>query len=157
MLSLVSFSGEDRIAEHLEVDFIDDRHCTIICNSFDILQSEEVLSLIKETKNCLIHSVIRFMRDKIANDMYRVFGLEGVRVFWDSHGQIPEDYHAASNFHTEAVSADIEKTFYQKADVLICADEKTISHFKKKYGVRDMKYLVCPDDGFKEEISSLIL
>lgn len=138
----IYWSGEDRIAEHLEVDFIDDNHATIICNSFDILQAEETLDLIKQSKNCLIHSVIRFMRDKISNDMYKVFNLDDVKVIWDSHGTIPEEYHEASNFHTEKVTADIEKTFYEKADVLICKNEEEKKHYINKYGERDMEYLV---------------
>ena len=138
----IYFSGEDRIAEHLEVDFIDDKHATIICNSFDILQSEEVLDLIKQCKNCLIHSVIRFMRDKISNDMYRLFDMDEVNVIWDCHGMIPEEYHEAANYHTEEVTSNIEKTFYEKSDVLICENEKIKDHFIEKYGKRDMKYIV---------------
>lgn len=138
----IYFSGEDRLDEHLEVEFIDDKHATIICNSFDILQSKEVLELISECKNVLIHSVIRFMRDKISNDLYKLFDLDGVRVFWDSHGAIPEEYHEASNFHTEQVTNDIEKIFYSKSDVLICSSEDLKQHFIDKYGKRDIKYVV---------------
>lgn len=138
----IYWSGEDRIAEHLEVDFIDDDHATIICNSFDILQAEETLDLIKQSKNCLIHSVIRFMRDKISNDMYKVFDLDDVKVIWDSHGMIPEVYHETSNFHTEKVTADIEKIFYEKADVLICQNKEERRHYINKYGERDLEYLV---------------
>lgn len=138
----IYWSGEDRIAEHLEVDFIDENHATIICNSFDILQAEETLELIKQSKNCLIHSVIRFMRDKISNDMYKVFDLDDVKVIWDCHGTIPEEYHEASNFHTEKVTADIEKIFYEKADALICQSEEEKNHYINKYGERNMEYLV---------------
>ena len=130
----IYFSGEDRIAEHLKVDILDEKHASIVCNSFDILQSEEVLGLISECKNCLIHSVIRFMRDKISDDMYKVFDLEGVTVCWDTHGMIPEEYHKASNFHTEKITGDIEKTFYEKADVIICENKELEDHFLEKYG-----------------------
>ena len=138
----IYFSGEDRIAEHLKVDFIDDRHATIICNSFDILQSEEVLEIIKSCKNCLIHSVIRFMRDKISNDMYRLFDLPEVKVYWDTHGMIPEEYHEASNFHTEKITADIEKVFYEKADVVICENENLKKHFIEKYNDPKKEFLI---------------
>ena len=139
---MIYFSGEDRIAEHLKVKIIDDRHASIICNSFDILQAEETLELIRSCKNCLIHSVIRFMRDKIANDMYRIFDMEEVKTYWDTHGAIPEEYHSASNFHTEAITADIEKIFYEKADVIICESEELKKHFIDKYGERDIEYLI---------------
>ncbi len=138
----IYFSGEDRIAEHLKVDFIDDRHATIICNSFDILQSEEVLEIIRSCKNCLIHSVIRFMRDKISNDMYRLFDLPEVKVYWDTHGMIPEEYHEASNFHTEKITADIEKVFYEKADVVICENEELKKHFIEKYNDPKKEFLI---------------
>lgn len=138
----IYYSGEDRIAEHLEVELLDSDHATIVCNSFDILQTEEVLGLIKDCHNCLIHSVIRFMRDKISNDMYKVFDLEDVKVYWDTHGRIPEGYHEASNFHTEKITADIEKTFYEKADVMIVGNEEEKEHFIKKYGPREMEYLI---------------
>ena len=138
----IYFSGEDRIAEHLKVDFIDDGHASIICNSFDILQSEEVLVLIEKCGSCLIHSVIRFMRDKISDDMYRVFDLKGVKVYWDTHGMIPEAYHSASNFHTEKITADIEKIFYEKADVIICESEEEKKHFIEKYGNREAEFKI---------------
>ena len=138
----IYFSGEDRIAEHLKVDFIDDRHATIICNSFDILQSEEVLEIIRSCKNCLIHSVTRFMRDKISNDMYRLFDLPEVKVYWDTHGMIPEEYHEASNFHTEKITADIEKIFYEKADVVICENENLKKHFIEKYNDPKKEFLI---------------
>ncbi|MCR4633422.1 MAG: glycosyltransferase [Erysipelotrichaceae bacterium] len=131
---MIYFSGEDRIAEHLKVKILDDRHACIVCNSFDILQSEEVLKLIRDCGNCLIHSVIRFMRDKISDDMYKIFDLEGVNVYWDTHGRIPEEYHQASNFHTEKITADIEKIFYERSDVIICESEEIREHFLKKYG-----------------------
>ena len=139
---MIYFSGEDRIAEHLKVKIIDDRHASIICNSFDILQAEETLELIRSCKNCLIHSVIRFMRDKIANDMYRIFDMEEVKTYWDTHGAIPEEYHNSSNFHTETITADIEKIFYEKADVIICESEELKKHFIDKYGERDIEYLI---------------
>ena len=139
----VYFSGEDRLDEHLEVSFIDDDHAYVVSNSFDILQSKEVLELVSMCKNCLIHSVIRFMRDKISDDLYKVFDLENVKVYWDSHGAIPEEYHKAANFHTEMVTNDIEKIFYEKSDVLICDNEELIKHFKDKYQERvDMQYIV---------------
>ncbi len=139
----IYYSGEDRIAEHLEVELIDDRHASIVCNSFDILQTEEVLDLIRQCRNCLIHSVIRFMRDKISNDMYRVFDL-GINVMWDTHGMIPEEYHKASNFHTEKITADIEKIFYERSDVIICGCEEEMDHFIRKYGKRDIEYRIIP-------------
>ena len=141
----IYFSGEDRLDEHLEVDFIDDKHATIVCNSFDINQSKEVLDIIVLCKNCLVHSVIRFMRDKISNDLYKAFDLQDVKVFWDSHGMIPEEYHNASNFHTEEITNDIEKVFYEKSDVLICENEELINHFISKYDKRDMNYVVYPN------------
>ena len=154
---MIYFSGEDRIAEHLMVDIIDERHATIVCNSFDILQCEEVLELIRKCKNCLIHSVIRFMRDKISNDMYRVFDMDEVNVLWDSHGMIPEAYRAASNFHTEEVTSDIEKIFYQGSNVLICQNEKEKDHYIEKYGKREMKYIVCPSDDSRAELNDALI
>ena len=139
---MIYFSGEDRITEHLKVKIIDDRHAFIVCNSFDILQAEETLELIRNCRNCLIHSVIRFMRDKIANDMYKIFDLEDVKTYWDTHGAIPEEYHEASNFHTEAITSDIEKIFYEKADAIICENEPLKRHFIEKYGVRDIEYII---------------
>lgn len=129
----IYFSGEDRIAEHLKVNFIDEDHIMVECNSFDILQCEEVLELIRSCRKCLIHSVIRFMRDKISNDMYRVFDMPEVKVYWDTHGAVPEEYHKAANFHTEEICADIEKTFYEKADVVIVNDNDLKKHFEEKY------------------------
>ena len=138
----IYFSGEDRISEHLKVKILDDHHASIVCNSFDILQSEEILLLISSCHNCMIHSVVRFMRDKISDDMYKVFDMPDVKVYWDTHGMIPEEYHEASNFHTEKITADIEKTFYEKSDVIICENEELKNHFIKKYGERDVEFVI---------------
>ena len=129
----IYLSGEDRLAEHLEVDFVDDSHATIIYNSFDILQTEEVLKIIELSKNCLIHSVIRFMREKISTDMFKLFDLADVNKIWDSHGAIPEMYHEALNYHTEKVTNEIEEVFYNKSDLILVDDEKLIDHFNNKY------------------------
>ena len=130
----IYFSGENRISEHLKVQLIDDNHAYIECNSFDILQCEEILNIIRQCHNCLIHSVIRFMRDKISSDMYSLFDFDDVKVYWDCHGMIPEEYHQAANYHTEAITRNIEKIFYEKADVLICANKEMKEHFLNKYG-----------------------
>ncbi len=138
----IYFSGEDRSDEYLEVELIDDKHATIICNSFDIIQSKEILQIISECKNVLVHSVIRFMRDKISNDLYKIFDLDNVKIYWDTHGAIPEEYHKASNFHTEAVTNDIEKIFYEKSDVLIVENDKLKKHFIDKYGERNIECII---------------
>ena len=139
----IYFSGEDRLDEQLEVSLIDDDHAYVVCNSFDILQSKEVLDIISRCHNCLIHSVIRFMRDKISDDLYKVFDLQDVTVYWDTHGMIPEEYHKASNYHTEMVTNDIEKIFYEKSSVLVCENDKLKVHFINKYQKReDLEYLV---------------
>ncbi len=137
----IYYSGEDRIAEYLDVELVDDDHATIICNSFDISQCEETLKIVKEAKNCLIHSVIRFMRDKISNDMYAIFDDEEIKTIWDTHGMIPEKYHEASNYHTEKVTGDIEKIFYEKSDVIIVNDENEMKHLMDKYGKNDAKFV----------------
>ena len=74
--------------------------------------------------------------------MYKVFDLPDVKVYWDSHGMIPEEYHAASNFHTEKITADIEKIFYEKSDVIICENEKLKDHFVEKYGNREVEFQI---------------
>lgn len=152
----IYYSGEDRIAEHLKIDFIDEDHVRIICNSFDILQSEQTIDLIKQSKNCLIHSVTRFMRDKISNDLYRIFDMDGVNVLWDCHGMIPENYHEAANYHTEQITSDIEKVFYEKSNTLICEDEDIKNHFKNKYGTRDMNYVVISSQSDSKVLQALL-
>ncbi len=138
----IYFSGEDRIAEHLKIDLVDDRHANIVCNSFDVLQSEEVLDLISKCGNCLIHSVIRFMRDKISDDLYKVFDQKDTKVIWDCHGMVPEEYRKASNFHTEKITSDIEKIFYEKSDVILCEDETIKKHLIAKYGDRGVEFQI---------------
>ena len=138
----IYYSGEDRIAEHLQVEMIDNDHAQIVCNSFDLHQTEEILDIVSKCEECLIHGVTRFMRDRISSDMYRVFDLD-TKTVWDSHGTIPEEYEKASNFHTAEVTGHIEKIFYEKADVLVCQDEEEVRHFKEKYGERkDLEYRI---------------
>lgn len=129
----IYLSGEDRLAEHLEVDFIDEKHVTIIYNSFDILQTEEVLKIIELSKNCLVHSVIRFMREKISTDMFKLFDMDSVNKIWDTHGMVPEEYHDASNFHTEKITSEIEEVFYNKSNLILVESEELKKHFLNKY------------------------
>ena len=140
----VYFSGESKIAEHLEVDLINNDHAYIECNSYDLNQANEVLNIISVCRNCLIHGVTRFMSNKISGEMYKLFDIEGVMIYWDTHGKIPEYYHNMMNYHTEAITNDIEKVFYNSVDVIICESNEEIDHFIKKYGKRDIQYIVYP-------------
>ena len=147
----IYLSGEDRLAEHLEVNFVDDKHATIIYNSFDILQTEEVLKIIESSKNCLIHSVIRFMREKISTDMFKLFDLDDVNKIWDSHGAIPEMYHEACNYHTEKVTNEIEEIFFNKSNLILVDNDELIKHFVEKYGVKKNVVL------YNEETKNIIV
>ena len=147
----IYLSGEDRLAEHLEVDFIDDYHATIIYNSFDILQTEEVLKLIELSHNLLIHSVIRFMREKISTDMFKVFNLNDTKIIWDTHGNIPEKYHELMNYHTEEVTNEIEKVFYEESDYILVENEKIKNNLLNKYTIKK-EILICPN----EDINKLV-
>jgi hypothetical protein len=153
---LIYLNGEDRGLEHLNTTFADERHANIVFNSFDMSQTDEVLKLIEESGTCLIHSVIRFIREKLSSDMYRIFDTENVTTIWDSHGAVPEQYHELSNIHTEMVTNDIEKIFYEKADVLICDSDELTEHFKEKYGERRMKYVVCPSEDASKKLKETI-
>ena len=139
----IYLNGEDRGIEYIRPKFIDENHATITFNSYDIKQSNLILDFISKSKICLIHGVNRFVREKLASEMYKVFDLDDVTVVWDAHSAIPEDYHKLNNFYMEKVTNEIEKRFYEKADVLICDNEELIKHFKDKYQERvDMKYIV---------------
>ena len=151
----IYISGEDRLSEHLIVDFMDDRHAYIVCNSFDVNQSDALLDIIKRSHNILIHSVIRFMREKISTDMYKLFDFKDVNKMWDVHGTIPEEYHASANYHTEKVTNDIEKVFYDKCDVIV-SDNDLKKHFEDKYGKRFIKYIIYPSKDGKKEIEETL-
>lgn len=139
----IYLNGEDRSLEYIKPEFIDDKHIVVTFNSYDIKQSNLILDLIGKSKLCLIHGVNRFVREKLASEMYKVFDLDDVTVVWDAHGSIPENYHKLNNFYMEKVTNEIEKRFYDKADVLICNNEELIKHFKDKYQERkDMRYIV---------------
>ena len=139
----IYLNGEDRALEYIRPKFVDENHATITFNSYDIKQSNLILDFISKSKLCLIHGVNRFVREKLASEMYKVFDLDDVTVAWDVHGSIPENYHKLNNFYMEKVTNEIEKRFYDKADVLICDNEELIKHFKDKYQEReDMRYIV---------------
>lgn len=141
----IYISGEDRLSEHLIVDIVDDKHAYIVCNSFDVNQSDALLDIIKRSKNILIHSVIRFMREKISTDMYKTFDMEEINKMWDVHGLIPEEYHASANYHTEKVTNDIEKVFFDKCDIII-SNKEIKSHFETKYKPKDKQYIIYPSN-----------
>ena len=153
---IVYLNGENRLLEHINTTFADDRHANVIFNSYDIHQAERILSFIEQSGVCMIHSVIRFLREKLSNEMYKVFDMKDVITIWDTHGAIPEEYGKASNVHTEMVTNEIEKVFYEKSDVIICDSKELIDHFKNKYQERKMEYIVCPSEGARKRILSLI-
>ena len=61
---------------------------------------------------------------------------------WKVNLTIPEEYHEASNYHTEKIVSDIEKIFADKCDVVICDSDNLINHFKQKYPESKAEYLV---------------
>lgn len=152
----IYLSGEDRLCELLQIDFIDNKHCSVVYNSYDVNQTEEVLSLIKKSKHCLIHSVIRFMREKISSDMLQVFELENVKTIWDVHGMIPEEYEKQANKYTAMITNELEKKFYDSSDVLLCDDKKLIDHFKNKYYEKNMDYIVIKDINDSANLKEII-
>ena len=153
---LIYLNGEDRSLEDLNTVFIDERHACIVFNSFDLSQSEKILNMIGKGNACLIHGVIRFIREKLSNEMYRIFDLKDICTLWDTHGMIPEKYHELANTHTEMVTNEIEKEFYKKADVIICENDDIKKHFIRKYGGDERRYLICPSVRDKEELKRRI-
>lgn len=114
------------------IDFIEDRKIRIVFNSYDINQCNTVLDIITKSGNCIIHGVIRFMREKLSSDMLRLFDLD-VNLILDSHGNIPEYYHQEQNYHTEKVTNELEKLFISKVDYVLCEDEEIRNNFDNKY------------------------
>ncbi len=152
----IYLDGEPRGLEHLNTVFLDEDHAKIAFNSFDMAQAEAILEMIQSSGTCVIHSVIRFIREKLSSDMYKIFDLPGVVTIWDSHGAVPEHYHELANIHTEMVTNDIEKVFYAKADVLLCENETLKEHFIRKYGERDMCYVLFPSTDASEILKEII-
>ena len=137
----IYLSGEDRLCEHLMVDFIDDKKIRIVFNSYDINQCNTVLDLIKSSNNCIIHGVIRFMREKLSSDMLKLFEMN-VNLIFDTHGNVPEYYHDQQNYHTEKVTNEIEKLFVENVSHILCENEEVKSKFKQKYeGIKDIMVL----------------
>lgn len=137
----IYLSGEDRLCEHLMVDFIEDRKIRIVFNSYDINQCNTVLDIIKKSNNCIIHGVIRFMREKLSSDMLKLFDLD-VNIIFDSHGNVPEYYHEEQNYHTEKVTNEIEKVFIDHVNYVMCENETVLNNFRKKYdGIKDIMIL----------------
>ena len=137
----IYLSGEDRLCEHPMIDFIDDKKIRIVFNSYDINQCNVVLDIMKKSKNCIIHCVIRFMREKMSSDMLKLFELD-VNIIFDSHGNVPEYYHNEQNYHTEKVTSEIEKLFVEHASHILCEDDIVMNNFRKKYDcIKDIMIL----------------
>lgn len=130
----IYLTGENRLCEEVEITKIDDKHILIDFNSYDKEQCEKILELIKQSQNCLIHSVIRFLREKISNDMFKLFDIEGLNIIWDTHGNVPEQYHEQKNYHIEMITNDIEKEFYEKSTYALCENTQVKDKLVKKYG-----------------------
>ena len=148
---LIYLNGEDRSLEYIKTDFVDKNHGNMIFNSFDTNQTDKIIELIKKSGTCIIHSVIRFIREKLSSDMYRVFDLDDVTTIWDSHGNIPEEFHALSNIHSEMVTNEIEKIFYEKADYVLYDNWNSVEHIINKYDKSNIKTLMISNiqDGNK--------
>ena len=150
----IYLSGEDRLCEHLMVDFIDERTIKIVFNSFDLNQSSLVLDMIQDSRNCLIHGVIRFMREKLSTDMLRLFDLD-INIIFDSHGNIPEKYHQDKNYHTEAVTSKLESLFVEHVNHIVCEDQETVDTFKSKY--HNIKDIIIINKDNISDINGLLI
>lgn len=137
----IYLSGEDRLCEVPEVAKIDDNHTFVLFNSYDINQVNSILELVQNSKNCLIHSVVRFLREKISNDMFKLFDLQNVNVIWDTHGNVPEQYHEQKNYHIEMVTNEIEKVFFDKSDLIVCENDDVKDILIKKYK-KEQEFLI---------------
>ena len=137
----IYLSGEDRLCEHLMVDFVEENKIRIVFNSYDINQCNIVLDLIKLSNNCIIHGVIRFMREKLSSDMLKLFDMN-VNIIFDTHGNVPEYYHDQQNYHTEKVTNEIEKLFVEHVSHILCEGEEVKAKFEQKYGhIKDIMVL----------------
>ena len=144
----IYLSGEDRLCEHLMVDFLDDKKIRIVFNSYDINQCNTVLDIINQSNNCIIHGVIRFMREKLSSDMLKLFDMN-VNIIFDSHGNVPEYYHEEQNYHTEKVTNEIEKVFIDHVNYVLCENEAVLKNFENKYeNIKDI--MVLNKDNIKD-------
>lgn len=136
--------GEDRLCENVLVNFVDSNHAIIKFNSFETGQLYETFEFVKRCKAIYIHSVIRFMPVNVSNEMFKIFDFPGVKKIWDVHGSVPEEYKLSDNTHNEIISSKIEKSFYEKADIIVCVTNSMQKHLEHKYGKRDVHFVTLP-------------
>lgn len=128
----------------MRFDFIDDMHSYIVFNSHDNEQVNAILCLVKKCERVYIHSLLRFMEDRSAPELQKVFDLDNVKKFWDVHGSVPEEYELSGSELGAQLAGRMEGVLANKVNVVIVVTKAMGEYLKKKYPDMNAEIVVLP-------------
>lgn len=128
----------------MRFDFIDDLHAYIVFNSHNKEQLGAILNLIQKVGMVYTHSILRFIEDKTAKELWQIFDYEDVRHFWDVHGMVPEEYELSGSELGSQLANNIEGVMAAKVDVIVVVTEAMGRYLKNKYPSMKADVIVVP-------------
>lgn len=151
----------------MRFDFIDEAHSYIVFNSHDKVQLDAILSLVEKCGRMYTHSLLRFMEDRSAPELQKIFDLKNVMKFWDVHGSVPEEYALSGSELGAQLAGKIESVLARKADVVIVVTKAMGVFLRKKYPQMQARIVILPilnpsllkpiDDSSKQEHEGMVI
>ena len=134
--------GADCMA--MRFDFIDELHGYIVFNSHNKEHLDAILKLVRTCGKTYTHSILRFMEDRTAKELWQIFDYGDVKHFWDMHGAVPEEYALSGSELGSQLAGNIEEIMANKVDVVIAVTEAMGRYLKEKYPMMRAQIIVVP-------------
>lgn len=128
----------------MRFDFIDALHGYIVFNSHNKEHLHAILKLVKTCGMTYTHSLLRFIEDRTARELWQIFDFEGVKHFWDMHGTVPEEYELSGSELGSRLANNIEEVMANKVDVVVVVTEAMGRYLKQKYPSMKAQIIVVP-------------
>lgn len=128
----------------MRFDFIDPLHAYIVFNSHDEGQRDAICKLVRACGTMYTHSLLRFMEDRTSTELWRIFDYDEVRIFWDVHGTVPEEYALSGSELGSRLANHIESVLAEKADVAVVVTEAMGKYLRSKYPSMKAEIVVVP-------------
>lgn len=128
----------------MRFDFIDALHGYIVFNSHNKDHLNDILKLVRTCGKTYTHSILRFIEDRTAKELWQIFDYADVKHFWDMHGTVPEEYALSGSELGSQLANNIEEVMAHRVDVVITVTEAMGRYLRQKYPQMRADIIVVP-------------
>ena len=128
----------------LKIEKIDNLCYFIQYNSHDEKQRDWIFQWAEAIGLQYIHSVNRFMSDSVNVEMIQLLNHDSIKIIWDVHGSVPEEYGMYGNDVGQKIADNVERIIYNLSDVIVVVNHATEIHLRKKHGETKAQFVVLP-------------